>query len=372
MDKKQNKSRIGIITFHRALNYGALLQAYALQTVIVGIGCKCQIINYHSPSIDKKVKEITLSNCKNIKGIYRYIFYSRNHNKKMGKFRDFSLKFLNLSAVCTNNSELKKLSSTYDCLISGSDQVWNFKITDSDEAYLLGFEEDGRKKNAYSASFGISDIPEEKVEAYQYLLNDYNQISVREKTGAEMVKKLIGRDVEVTLDPTLLLNKTDWLKLAVEYKRKDDYILFYGFGMPTSMKSFLSTLARKTGLQIVVISQALRNRVKGIYEKCVGPEEYLGLFKNARYVVTNSFHGIAFSINFNKDFFFEQLPASDLINVNSRIENIRNLFSLQNREITNGVNSNVDKPIDYSLVNKILEEERRKSMMFLNQIVRPS
>lgn len=115
------------------------------------------------------------------------------------------------------------------------------------------------------------------------------------------------------------------------------------------------------------ISFSLVRKLNAVYEKCVGPTEFLGLFKNARYVVTNSFHGTAFSINFNKDFFMELLPEEQ--KVNSRLTNILNVFNLRSRQIVDGENAYIDQPVNYEEVNKILKQEREKSLNCLQDIL---
>lgn len=182
-----------------------------------------------------------------------------------------------------------------------------------------------------------------------------------------MVKDLINREAELVLDPTLLLNKQDWESIARDYDNKKEYILLYAFGNSPTIKTFVEDLSRRTGCEIVYISYSLIKRINAKYEKYVGPLEFLGLFKNARYVVTNSFHGTCFSINFNKDFFLEMLPESQ--GVNSRLENILDLFDLRSRQIINGENANINISIDYQKVNEKLLVERRRSLDFLHKIL---
>jgi len=274
---------------------------------------------------------------------------------------------LNLSDVCVTRQDLQEISSEYDRFICGSDQVWNHNITDFDRNYFLDFTEDTLKKNSYAASFGISSIPLEHAKEYKTLLKGFNHISVRENQGKKIIKDLINREAELVLDPTLLLNKQDWERIAIDYKKEKEYILLYTFGNSPTIKTFVEELSEQTGYAIVYISYSAIKRVNAIYEKCVGPAEFLGLFKNARYVVTNSFHGTCFSLNFNKEFFLEMLPESQ--GVNSRLENILDLFDLRSRQIINSANANIFKAIDYDEVNKKMLVERQRSLDFLNKII---
>ncbi len=221
MDNLDKKTRVGIITFHRAINYGALLQTYALQTSVEKLGCECEVIDYHNERIERQYKKITLMNAKGVKDVAKFFLYATNQNGKYDKFRSFASRYLHLSPVCSSHDDLNKISSGYDLLIAGSDQVWNYRLTDFDTAYFLSFEKNRRKKNAYAASFGISEIPEEKIEDYRNLLNNYNEITVREKRGAELIKNLTGRDHGLALDPTLLLSKKEWDTIATERKENN-------------------------------------------------------------------------------------------------------------------------------------------------------
>jgi hypothetical protein len=331
------------------------------------MGCEPSIIDYRSEVIERRHHESYLSDCHSLQDLARFIFYAKHQNRKHKKFRDFSAANLNLSNICVNREQLKEISSEYDKFICGSDQVWNYKITDFDKNYFLDFTEDTLKKNSYAASFGISNIPLEYAKEYKNLLKDFNHISVRENQAKKIIKDLINREAELVLDPTLLLTRQDWESIAAEYQKKKDYILLYMFGNSPILKTFTEALSRQTGYAIVYISYSVIKRVNAIYEKCVGPAEFLGLFKNARYVVTNSFHGTCFSLNFDKDFFLEMLPESQ--GVNSRLENILDLFDLRSRQIINGENVNIDKPIDYDKLNKKMLVERQRSLDFLNKII---
>lgn len=362
MKNKNARYKIAGLTFHRAINYGALLQTYALQEIFEQMGCDYEVLDYRNPVLEGKHRTKNIKDIREIKDIYRFLFYWDKYNAKYDKFREFSSEYLNLSKPYYNINELKRTNSEYDCFVCGSDQVWNYKITDFDRAYFLDFVEDNIKKNSYAASFGISNIPSDQSDKYKILLKDFNNLSVREEQGKEIVKKLINRDAEVVLDPTMLIEKNKWELLASAYRKKD-YILVYRFGNSKNMDMFIKQLSEETNCEIVIISCSLRRTLKATYEKVVGPLEFLGLFKNARYVVTNSFHGTAFSINLNKDFFLEMLPENE--GVNSRLVNILNLFNLKSRLIIDGKNDFIHKHIDYGKVNPKLNEERLKSMDFI-------
>lgn len=367
MNKKKNK-RIGIVTYHRAINYGAILQVYALQKKIKELGAKCVILDYRNKRLENKHKRRRISDCNNVKDVIKFLLLSKNQNIKYEKFRGFSDKYFDLSNPLYSKDDLIKIQDEYDKFIVGSDQVWNYKINDMDTTYLLDFVKDRSKKTSYAASFGVSSIPSEYKQKYFDLLDEFDILSIREKQGAGMIKELLSKEVQVVLDPTLLIPKEEWCNLAEETNlNRGKYILIYAFGGSKYIKDFAENVSKKTGYKIVCISNTYKMNIGIKYIKSAGPEEFLELFKNAEYIITNSFHGTAFSINFSKQFFTEMLPETK--GVNSRLENLLELFGLEDRKL-NGCDANViHKRIDYHKVNRKLEAERKKSMALLKSIV---
>ncbi len=360
--------KVGILTFHRAINYGAVLQAYALNESIKNIGYAPVTIDYKNPHIEKIYDPIHF-NYRSLKSFIGGVLTYNRRQKKKKSFEDFRTKFFVLDQISDlyDKKYIKHLN-LYKKFLTGSDQVWNYAHTQFDKAYFLDFISDSSKKNSYAASFGFDWIPVEYVADYKKLLEDFNHISVREEQGAAIIKRLLNRKAEVVLDPTMLLSKNDWVKISEDYRReKRDYILIYQVATSQSLLDFAVNLSKETNREIICISDALRKRIKATYVAGVGPQEFLGLLKNAKYIITNSFHGTAFSINFNKLFFVEMLPPP--AKVNSRLENILDTFNLRSRQIINGNNDNIFNEIDYTTVNKKLELERQRSLNYLKRIL---
>jgi len=362
--------KVGIITFHRALNYGAVLQAYALGKALRNNNIDAKILDYRNKHTENNYEIKIIYPGSNIIGMISNLLTFKYRNEKNNKFKQFISDYLYLtdSALFTS----AQLSGTEcDAYITGSDQVWNYKCSNktsfSDKSYFLDFVKDGSKKNSYAASFGFSDIPLEYKEQYKMLLEKYNKIAVREKQGAEIIKNLLGREVPVVLDPTLLLDIYEWDNISIKYKQQEKYVLMYLMWHSPSLVAFAKKLAEENGFKLLFISDSIlkRSGIRNIHS--VGPREWLGLFQNAAYIVTNSFHGAAFAINFNKELFVEYLPKTS--KVNSRLENILGMFGLKNRLIKYGVNEESGKMIDYKKVNKTLKEEREISMKYLMSIV---
>lgn len=361
------RSKIGIITYHRAINYGAILQAYALQTKLKEFGVQSKILDYRNERLEKIHAKNKIPNSKTLKNFILNLILHKNHSRKYSKFRDFSQKYLELTIPMYSIEDLTAHEDAYDIFITGSDQVWNYKINDMDTAYFLGFVKDKSKKRSYAASFGLSEIPEGYKPIYKNLLNDFDNILIREKQGAKLIKDLLLKESSVVLDPTMLLSKEKWIKLIKNISYNEKYILVYAFEGSANIKNLALNIARKTGYKILWLSNTYKFSYRIKYIKSAGPEEFISLFNNAEYIITNSFHGTAFSINLNKQFITELLPAST--GVNSRLEDILYLFDLNDRIIKSSDANIINSIIDYNKVNLILEEERKKSISLLKDAI---
>lgn len=358
-------NKIGIITFHRAVNYGAVLQTYALQATILKAGISCEIIDYRNDFLEK------LHNPKNIKkygSIIRYIYAVIKNRVKKDNRKNFELfreKYLKISTNTYDKTNISESNLHYNLFITGSDQVWNRNCSDYDDAYFLDFVNANNSKYSYAASIGVKLQTDEERSAYRKLLENYKCIYVREKQ-AKLELESIGIKSEVTLDPTLLLSKNDWLKLAqkpTKFKYINKYLLVYVIVETPSIFKLAKEIAEKHDLEVVYINEMLLSKTGITNLSCITPNEWLWLFANAEFVVTNSFHGTAFSVNFGKQFVVEPLPVKT--NVNSRIYDFLNLINLSNR-IVGSQNYSNDAFINYDMVN--FEDQRQSSLKVLYDI----
>lgn len=353
------------MTFHKSNNYGAILQSYALQKVIKNYGHEVEFINYDCDYINKPYKIVNLKK----KGIGNYLFGVIGYicymprRKKCNEFR----KYFSYSKG-VNQKNIDELSDLYDLYITGSDQVWNYKLTNNDYNYLLDFVKDPKKKCSYAASIGLKSIEVNVKERYIQLLSEFNKITVREEKGKKLLNSLIYNDVNVALDPTLLLNREDWMQVTHNYRSKEDYILVYQLGFSSRMMNFIKKLASKDNCRVIYVPFPIGKYIKSKFNLTCGPAEWLGLFKNAKYVVTDSFHGTIFSIIFHRKFYTEISDQNRAIG--SRIDDLLCKLELQDRLIVNNDNEISDNNIDYNAVDKILEQERKKSMLLLEDILK--
>lgn len=367
MENNVIKKRIGIVTYHRPINYGAILQAYALQKKIKELGVECDVIDYRNRTIESLHKKKKLMEAKSFRQFVRDACLFKNHNLKYDKFRRFAEKNLTLSRPFFDFEELTRIENSYDKFVVGSDQVWNYEINKMDPVYFLCFVKEKSKKVSYATSFGIDYIPENFRDKYIQYLKDFDEISVREKKGSEIIRDILSKESEVVLDPTLLLEKDKWYEISEDcIVNGGKYILVYAFGGSKYIKDLAKRISKKTGYKIIWISNTYKKSFNIKYVKSAGPNEFLGLFKKAEYIITNSFHGTAFSINFNKQFFTELLPKHK--GTNSRIIDLLNLFNLRSRIIDSVSSADLNQTIDYRNINYILNTEREKSNEFLKKI----
>ncbi len=202
--------KVGIITMHKVINYGSFLQAYATQYIVEKLGYECEIIDYRFPNEWHFKRGIT-----GTRGVKKYIsnivhkFGIKSGHRKKIKLNKAIDKYLNLSKPYNNPSEIKKKPPIYDIYITGSDQTWNPKHTKGDDTFLLAFAPDKAKKISFSASIAGNNLKDEYKSSFKKLLIRYNNISIRDSGGNNIMKDLIGREIDVTLDPTLMINKNE-------------------------------------------------------------------------------------------------------------------------------------------------------------------
>ena len=365
---------IGTITYHESINYGAILQTYALQKILVDMGHISEIIDYCNP----QTRGISvLSRYHRIRHFVWQDIVKRTSvgMERQKRTKEFCLKHLRLSARKYYDAETLHLAPPlYDAYITGSDQVWNPRINNNDSSYFLTFAPLGKMRISYAASFGISQIQDRFISDYEKWLKQIHYLSTREIEGKQIIEKITGHNAEIVLDPTLLLDQEQWHLIAVSYKSPKPYILCYYMPGDKEVNKSITELAHQvsilTGWGIICIGQKEYMRLHpwrgSIFD--AGPAEFLGLFQNASFVVTNSFHGIAFSVNYRKPFFApvnqSLLPEKIL---NSRITTLLKTLKLEHRllPVGEGLPSESILDVDYKPVEIILQEEKQRSIDFL-------
>lgn len=351
--------KVGIITIFDIKNYGNRLQNYATQEVLKKYSNDVETIkniqylnqNYNKPYFWKKKIYHILRQVK-----YNYL----KKNKKLKQFKQF-----NKNIHITQNFFYTKKFNTlddYDYLVVGSDQVWNPTFDSLSDLELL-YNIKNKNKISFSASFGISELPKENEEKAKKAFKDFKNISVREDSGKEIIKRLTQReDIEVLIDPTLMLSAEEWKKVSIKPKnfKQEKYILNYFLGeLSQERKAIIEKIASKNGYKVINIF----DKKDDFYY--AGPSEFLYLIKNASLICTDSFHSCVFSMIFDNPFIVFNREDT-LVSMNSRIETFLNKFNLQNRKFNGEITEQL-LTSNYDKAYKILEQEKNKVKTFLSK-----
>ena len=375
------KKKIGIITMHRVWNFGSALQTYAMQYIVESLGYECELIDYVYPNLEHSAYQKTIVQPQDlgIKSIL-YILASKIKAKiikpRNNLFEKFYLENYHCSAKRYNTiTELLQDSPKYDVYLTGSDQVWNPKYIGFDTNFMLSFAPSNAKKVSYASSFAVSDIPIYLKELYGEKLNEYQNISVRESSGKKLIKELTGKDAEVVCDPTLLLNREQWEILAQKsiFKIDEPYLLVYFLGYAYNpypeVYSYVERVNKELKLPVIYLN-AKPGRLKGKYREfevsTKGPNEFLYLILHADFIITDSFHGTAFALNFEKRFIS---CIKDREGTDSRILDLLKIVGAENHAVV----YNFRDKIDYGGLSReclqLLSEYRQKSLKFLQKSI---
>ncbi len=351
--------KCGVLTFHRTTNFGSYLQTYGLYKKICDLGYECEIIDYRCPAIESRESLKPTRSIFNPKEIARRILIMPALNKKAENLVRFSNDNMKLSEKYLPNS-ISQAELNYDKIIVGSDIVWGLDITDNDFNYFLDFVSDSAKKYAFSSSVGNykKSINDKKITD---LLKDFSQIAVRENEAVNWVKDLSDKDADWVCDPTMLLTKEEWLSVLPIKKIQEKYVLVYFNDDSGKCLSDAINYAKLNNCKVKMINYGFP--ISGITNvKPNSLNEFLSLINNSQMVFTASYHGMLFSIYFEKDFYFYTRAHS------TRVLSLAERLGLQER-----CGSNIDKfiatSIDYSKVNPLVEDFRNESIKVLTKML---
>lgn len=358
--------KIGILTFHNAINYGAALQAYALQRKLVELGYDSEIIDYENDYFKRSYVPFFIPEMSLKKLLHACIAY-RDNCARIRKFSEFRDRWLQLSRVKYMSGTIAQSSEFYDKFLVGSDQVWNLKLTHRDLTYLLDFCSDTDKKCSYAASVGNNAPDDWTLNTFRRYLSDFHRISTREAETARLLKSVLRQPVEIMIDPVFLLSGQDWVDFSSPPSIRGKYILTYKINARQDLFTCAALLSRRTGLPVVAL-QAPYRRIpqEFVKERRASPEEFVGWIEHAEYVLTDSFHGTAFSAIFGKKFlsFLQNDPAGG----DCRIQNILSLLGLEDRIGSLENVGRIDRPVDYRSVREMIGQQEKKAERYLNDI----
>lgn len=363
--------KIGFITTHQYKNFGTFLQCYALQYTLTKLGHHVEVVDYQRKEYQKKwiektriiLGDIRRYPLKNLRIILNYPFLM----KRICLFNKFYKRNFQLSSQKYPTSDsLKKNPPIYDLYISGSDQIWNPTLNGFIEPYFLTFVPKGRIKAAYAPSIGIAKLNEKQQDTFKRLLHDFKFISCREKSGVQLLNNCGIINVTQVIDPTLLVDKEYWLSLSQKSSiNKQQYGLTY-FLSKTDYKEKLINPLFKTKRRLDLTMETDCN-YKSIL--AAGPYEFLSLINNADFICTDSFHGVVFSILFEKEFY--ALPRHNEGNINSqnsRITDFLKDLGLSDRWIQHQENI-IRTPINYHEINTKLSYMKEKSFNYIKTML---
>lgn len=365
--------KIDVITLHRVRNYGSSLQTLATQNFIEKMGAVPEVLDYYpdrytSLGLLKRLKNKSDKLARNKILLWMaQMVISVSYLKKKIVFDRFLKKYIHLTPdTYRSEAELENNTPVADAYCTGSDQVWNSHWNEGvDRPLYLSFISADKYKFSYAASIGNEKLSAEEMAEVQPLLRQYRHITVRENVGIDIVNDM-GLEAEQMLDPTLLFGAEDWRKYTSDRFAGKKYVVTYNLHHDRRIDEFASALGKEFGLKVYNISYNLHDIIrKGTLKWCPKIEEYLGLIRDAQFVVTDSFHATVFSIIFHTRFFVIYPEQAS-----SRIRSILTLTNLEKQGFEDIPDISVaQREIDFTDADGILEKERKKSEEYFIKVL---
>lgn len=360
-----------ILTFWKEENYGAILQATALHDSLRELRINADLANFEPehprrPFI-RRLLSFFWNQCRMFLGF----------RKRLRKTDVFRRQWINSSPALNSQDDLLDYLRSRAYCVVGSDQVWNPQlINPQDSPFLLNRIEIPGKKIAYAASFGVNALRENAKSIYSQSLKEFHAISVRERTGLKILSELGISSAKHVLDPTLLLSREQWIRKAAPEIERKPYVLCYimpGKKEGRAIYDLAKKLSTRLGnCRVVYLGDREYKRLfRSGADVCAGPAEFLRYFADAEYVITNSFHGTCFAVNFQKKFASVIERTSDSENRNSRIVDFLSMLGLGSHIIEYAAKRSEASPrdvpmsVDYAKANEILKDRRQTSLDFL-------
>lgn len=374
--------KTGIVTFHASHNSGSMLQSFALQHVLgEKYALPIEIIDFSNAA--QRSMYAPLPKATNWKRAIKRIILATNYQqivKQYDAYNAFSNRYLRLSSnFYGSEEELAPIEENYQAIIAGSDQIWNIRCMDADDAYYLKFAKHV-PKYAYAVSFGANNpfLSEKGESYYASLIAAFGRISVREKNAQKWIANALGYEVPVCLDPTLLMGREEWERLVDIGEQpiiNGDYIFYYCFSITNEIQRFLKKISKKYQMPVYfmdakewTLKACWRNNIWLIKE--YGPAVYMNVVKNANLFITTSFHGTAFATLYEKCFWYLDDGNNDP-EKDDRALTLLSQLSLMDRYKTISEMSQIDLlcPKDYTESKEKLAQLQAQSFEFLNGIV---
>lgn len=341
--------KIGILTFHQADSYGAVLQAYALQQTLKKLGADSEFVQINMPAGKQAEQPASPAAALFARRI------QAEGKKREALFAEFRREHMHISR---DYAPTDNIDADYDCFVAGSDQIWNFRIPGADARYFLPFAA-AHKRYSYAASFGADALPEKAKDWAAKQLSMFRAISVREASGCAIVEELTGKKAQVCLDPTLLPDRKDWEALVT--RTEENYVLCFMLKYDEALLAKAKQEAERTGAQLKVVTAAFMPQAGMAAWNTTGVTGWLSAIANAQCVFTNSFHGMVFSMIFGRRFHIQRLTG-ELSGRNGRLEELLASLGLS------CALEQVAEP-DYARVWQALDKRKEASLTYLRGIV---
>lgn len=358
-------NKVAIMTWYSYNNYGTVLQAYALKKYTEMLGYNVDLINYLPKEKELEVKD--LLNYINIRNKFvnkdeKVALYNKNLIEKFEAFRNERYSY---TERCETQVDLYRLNSKYDKFVCGSDQIWSPYLFD--ENYFLKFVDNSEKKIAYAPSFGVNEIVDDKLKMkIGNLVKDISSLSIREDVGVDIIKSITNRATKVVLDPTLLLGKEVWEANFKLKKTNEEYIFVYCLGKIEEAYRIAKEISQRHNLKIKIIGNNPLYCKRYEEYVCASPEEFLSLIYGAKLVITDSFHGTIFSMNFNVPFITLKRFNDGKQSQNSRIYSILRMTKCLERLYNNNLEYFQDNfDLDFQTIDRELKIKREESQNYL-------
>lgn len=392
MNIDKNTKEIGLVLACWGTSYGMNLQAFATQYIIEYMGYNSEILQFRSAHIWNNIMtdigllayipQVILNKYKKSRQNNEATIdevHSKNEYLRIESAKAFRNKYLKNFTAQMNYKELQKYCLKYTSVLIGSDQGWlpgfSFGITSS-----LRFVPKGINRLSYATSLGVSSYPKYCYSSSRKVWNTFTRISVREQEGKDIIDTICQNevDVKVVVDPTYLISKKEWdLLIAKKRLIQEKYVLCFLLGNDIKQQLFAKDFAEKKGLKLIsILSNESTTEIDTTFADQTiigaGPEDFVNYIRGAEYVITDSFHGIAFSIINERQlfvFYRKRADAKGKMSRNSRIDNIMRLWGIENRIISDySVDNAIKTPeINYHHINEILEKKRLDSMNYLSE-----
>lgn len=381
------KNKVAVISsYYQNWNMGGLLQAYALNRVIRELGYDAEHIRlcYAEPAapgsaLHKRVRTVLTRHRLSSELIERFFTFLHHETKNRKNFRNFHNHAIYGSIACCDAITVGKLNRQYDIFVTGSDQIWNPEFWSNRLLGVFGllFVARGKRTLSYAASIGSEQATAGKEDVFRAILEKLDYVSVREATAQTCLQPLTDKPVRVVADPTLLLEPSDWVGVAAERQVDTPYMFAYFLEEITKHTVQLHTVAEQLSLPVYCISTEKEQYIRPEQDCQIcdaGPREFLSYIRNADMIVTNSFHGVVFSVVFQKPFWVvKRYRDNDRACANNRITDFLRMLELKDRLLEDDEIPNIEqlrRPIDYDRVLKRIENLRADSLAWLKDALK--